>query len=211
MKEIYIFDLDGTLVDSMRPAVNKVLEVLDDYGIPYSDDLVQIFPPLGYHGLSVFYAEKLGVPLPAEEIYAIFEERLSVAYAHEIPLKAGVKECLETLSARGARLNILTASPHKFIDPCLKNHGVTHLFENVWSSEDFGLLKSDTRIFSAVAQRLNVDLADCTMVDDNLKVLTTAKKAGVKTIGVYDEMSADNESEIRALADMYVYKLTEML
>ena len=195
----------------MRPAVNKVLEVLDDYGIPYSDDLVQIFPPLGYHGLAVYYAEKLGVPLSVEEIYAIFEERLSVAYAHEIPLKEGVKEGLEALVARGASLNVLTASPHKFLDPCLKNLGVAHLFDNIWSSDDFGLLKSDVRIYSAVAQRLSVDVAECTMVDDNLKVLTTAKKAGVKKVGVYDEMSADIEKEIRDVADKYVYKLTEML
>ena len=211
MKEIYIFDLDGTLVDSMKPAVKKVLEVLDEYGIPYPEDLIKIFPPLGYHGLSVYYAEKLGVPLPAEEIYAIFEERLSVAYAHEIPLKEGVKEGLEALVARGASLNVLTASPHKFLDPCLKNLGVAHLFDNIWSSDDFGLLKSDVRIYSAVAQRLSVDVAECTMVDDNLKVLTTAKKAGVKTVGVYDEMSADIEKEIRDVADKYVYKLTEML
>ena len=211
MKEIYIFDLDGTLVDSMAPAVNKVLEVLDEYGISYPDDIIKILTPLGFKGISVYYAEKMGVPLPAEEIYTIFEERLSKVYAEQIPLKEGVKEGLEALVARGASLNVLTASPHKFTDSCLQSLGVAHLFDNIWSSEDFGFLKSDERIYSAVAQRLQADIADCTMVDDSLRVLTTAKKAGMKTIGVYEEMSADNEKEMRDLADKYVYKLTEML
>ncbi len=211
MKEIYIFDLDGTLVDSMAPAVNKVLEVLDEYGISYPDDIVKILTPLGFKGISVYYAEKMGVPLPAEKIYAIFEERLSQVYAKQIPLKEGVKAGLEGLAARGARLNVLTASPHKFTDPCLQSLGVAHLFENIWSSEDFGFLKSDERIYGAVAQRLQAEVGDCTMVDDSLRVLTAAKKAGMKTIGVYDEMSADNEKEICALADKYVYKLIEML
>ena len=82
---------------------------------------------------------------------------------------------------------------------------------NTWSSEDFGFMKSDVRIYSAVADRLGMNIGDCTMVDDSFRVLTTAKKAGMQTIGVFDESSADMEKEIRDLADKYVYKLTEML
>lgn len=211
MKEIYIFDLDGTLIDSMEPAVKKVLEVLDEYGISYPDDIIKILTPLGFRGISVYYAEKMGVPLPAEEIYNIFEDRLAAVYEKEVPLKDGVREGLKGLYARGARLNVLTASPHKFTDPCLKARGIADLFENVWSAEDFGFLKSDERIYAKVAERLGADIAECTMVDDSLRVLKTAKKAGMKTLGVYDEMSADNEREIRETANGYVYKLTEML
>jgi len=211
MKEIYIFDLDGTLIDSMKPAVRKVLEVLDEYGITYPDDIVKTLTPLGFRGISVYYAESMGVPLSPENIYEIFEERLAKVYKDEIPLKEGAEEALRKLAARGASLNILTASPHKFTNPCLQSLGVAHLFDNIWSSEDFGLLKSDERIYGAVAQRLQVNIADCTLVDDSLRVLTTAKKAGMKTIGVYDETSADNEKEIRQTANGYVYKLTEML
>lgn len=211
MKETYIFDLDGTLIDSMQPAVKIVLDFLTEYGIPYSDDLVQRLTPLGFKGIARCYAEELGVPLSPAEIYARFTERLTYAYAHDIPLKPYVRTALERLRASGARLNVLTASPHAFTDVCLKNCGVYDLFENVWSAEeDFGFLKSDERLFVAAPERLSRRACDCVMADDSLRVLRVAKAAGMRTIGVYDVFSAKDEAEMRALADAYIKDFSEL-
>lgn len=210
MQEIYVFDLDGTLVDSMRPAVRLVLSILDEYGIPYEKDIAKTLTPLGFKGISVYYAETLGVPLTPDEIYAEFVKRLQRLYADEVQLKTGVRSALERLKERGASLNVLTASPHIFTDACLKNNGIYHLFDNVWSSEDFGLLKGDGRIYGEVAKRLNVTPQDYFMVDDSYKVLCASKGAGTRTIGVFEEMTADEWDKIKRIADCFVRDLSEI-
>ena len=204
MQKTYIFDLDGTLVDSMAPAVEMVLSLLDEYGIEYESGIVKILTPLGFKGIAKYYAERLGVPLSPAEIYDIFTQRLTKMYAREIPLKRGVKALLERLKAAGAGLNVLTASPHIFTDTCLKNNGIFHLFDNVWSSEDFGMLKSNESIYVAVAEGLGVSVSDCVMVDDSYHVLCVAKSAGMKTVGVYEPFSEDVIEEIKRTADLYL-------
>ena len=204
MRKTYIFDLDGTLVDSMAPAVEMVLSLLDEYGIKYESGIVKILTPLGFKGIAKYYAENLGLPLSPTEIYDIFTQRLTEMYAKKIPLKSGVKALLERLKAAGASLNVLTASPHIFTDACLKNNGIFDLFDNVWSSEDFGMLKSNERIYAAVAEALGVSVSDCIMVDDSYHVLCVAKSAGMKAVGVYEPFSKDVTEDIKRTADLYL-------
>lgn len=211
-EEIYIFDLDGTLIDSMPCATELVLRFLDEHGVAYTPDIIQTLTPLGFQGIASYYSEVFKIPLTPQEIYAQFVERLTKAYAEDIPLREGVKATLEGLKERGARLNLLTASPHVFTDVCLKNRGVYDLFENVWTaSEDFGLLKSDVRIYEEAAKRLGVAPFDCVMADDSLCVLQTAKASGMRTVGVYDRFSDGNWAEIERIADERVFRLPELL
>lgn len=210
MSKIYIFDLDGTLIDSMTPAVKIVLDFLTERGISYPDGFVKKITPLGFKGIAKYYAEEMGVKLTPNEIYACFTKALQKAYAEEIPLKPNVKATLERLHARGDRLNVLTASPHIFTDECLRNRGVYELFENVWSSEDFGMIKSDVNIYRMAAERLNAPITDCIMADDSLHVLEVAKSAGMQTLGVYDSFSGRETDKIKALADGYIHDFSEI-
>ncbi len=207
---VYVFDFDGTLVDSMPVAVKIVLSLLDEKGIAYGEDIVQTLTPLGFKGIAKYYEEILGVPMPQEEIFRWFIDKLTVAYAEEICLKPTARETLFALRARGTRLCVLTGSPHAFTDPCLKREGVYDLFERIWSAEEFSLAKSDTRIYEAVAKEMGVAVEDLTVVDDGLLVLRTAKKAGARTVGAYDRCSA-TEEELSAASDTWVRTLAELL
>ncbi len=206
-----VFDLDGTLLDSMKPAVKIVLDYLDEHGVSYEPSIVKILTPLGFRGISVYYATELGIPRTPDEIYATFTERLTKAYADEMPLKSGVIATLKGLKEQGVRLHVLTASPHAFTDICLQNRGVYELFENVWTAEDFGTLKSDVRIYSEVAKRLESNIEECVMVDDSLRVLKTAKGAGMQTVGIYEPFSDDEWEEIEKTADRSVLRFDELL
>ncbi len=206
MQGVYVFDLDGTLVDSMTPAVNIVLRFLDEHGVSYTPDIVKILTPLGFKGIARYYANKLGVKMSEEEIYSVFQDRLKVAYAKEIFLKPHVKETLQRLKNEGASVNVLTASPHVFTDACLKNNGVYGLFDNVFSSEDFSMLKSDERIYKEVEKRLG----QFVMVDDSVTVIKTAKRAGFSTVGVYEPFFEDEWAEMQAVADKTIYSFSEL-
>ena len=211
MQNVYIFDLDGTLVDSMPTGVGIVLGFLDEKGIAYPDDIVTTLTPLGYKGSAKYIADHLTGGYQVEQIYEYFKAETLHAYGETIPLKAHVKETLEALKAKGYRLNVLTASPQLLTDICLKRLGVYDLFENVWSIEAFGLSKADEAIYVEAAKRLGVDPTECIMADDNLNVLKTAKKVGMATVGVYDDSSKDVMEEMRAIADEYVVNFADLL
>lgn len=211
MQKVYIFDLDGTLIDSMPVGIGIVLGFLKEKGIDYPDDIVTTLTPLGYKGSAKYIADHLSGGGQLEQIYEYFQAQTLRAYGETIPLKAHVKETLEGLKAQGYRLNVLTASPQLLTDICLKRLGVYDLFDNVWSIDAFGLTKADEQIYIEAAKRIGVTPEECIMADDNLHVLQTAKKVGMATVGVYDESSKDVMEEMRAIADKYVVDFADLL
>ena len=211
MSRIWLFDLDGTLIDSMPTGVDVVLQFLQERGISYPENFMEVIAPLGYKGMAKYYVEKLGVPMTADEVFSVFQERAGKAYGETIPLKKGVKETLEALKAKGDRLFVLTASPNVFIDLSLKRLGVFDLFEETWSVEQFSWTKANKELFYEVAEKLGVSPSDCVMVDDNANVLKVAKSVGMHTVGVYDEYSKNVQAEVRAAGEHYVLDMTGIL
>lgn len=210
--EIYVFDLDGTLVNSMPYFKRAMLSIAEDEGLEYDEDLIKILTPLGYVGGAKYYIDTYGVNATVEELCERVRVRLVDAYTNDIKLKDGVREYLTALSESGARLFVLTASPHSVTDVCLKNNGVFDLFEKVWSVEDFALTKSDTRIFFEVAKTIGCGTSDVHYFDDSLIALENAKAAGYITYGVYDSQSDEELIRMRdELADVTVMSFTELL
>lgn len=205
----YIFDFDGTLVDSMPTFGNAMVQIFQQESLPLPDDFIKIITPLGYKGTAQ-YAIQCGYTKDADTFVAGAAAAMVPAYLYEIPLKAGVYEKLHQLKNDGHSLNILTASPHVVLDPCLKRVGVYDLFDHVWSCEDFGLTKADTLLYEKVAQALNKEIADCIFLDDNINSISTGKKAGMTTVAVYDATSDDMVGQMKAVADRYIYSFAEL-
>ena len=210
MHTAYIFDFDGTLVDSMPSWAEKVLNILRECGVAYPSDIINTVTPLGDRGTAEYFRDALGVPLSLEEMFARMDAFAFPKYRDEIGIKDGVREYLARLKAAGCTLHVLTASPHKMVDPCLRRLGIFDWFDNVWSTDDFGLVKSDTAIYRAAAERLGVDVSDAVFFDDNLTAIRTARAAGMHAVGVYDASSDALAEQIRGAADRYVYSLEEL-
>jgi HAD superfamily hydrolase (TIGR01509 family) len=209
-KKTYLFDFDGTLVDSMPTFVSVMLRILDEHGIKYGDDIVKIITPLGYHGTAEYY-RTLGIDLPTDKLVEIMNEYAEHEYVYNILAKDTVIETLNELKKRGYSLNVLTASPHIMLDPCLKRLGVWDLFDNVWSCDDFSTTKSNPKIYQLAAEKLGVKVEDVIFVDDNVNAVKTAKVAGMQSYGIYDDSSKDYEDEMRKVCDHYVKWLSELL
>ena len=206
----YLFDFDGTLVDSMPTFCKTMLRILDENGIKYGENITRIITPLGYHGTADYFIG-LGLNMPKDGIVARMHEYARADYRDTIPAKPNVIEVLKELREGGASLNVLTASPHEMLDPCLMRLGIFELFDNVWSCEDFGLPKSNPEIYEAAAKRLGKAVSEVTFLDDNLGADRTAKAAGMRVVGVFDESSRESEAEMRALCDGYIYNFKELL
>lgn len=207
---IYLFDLDGTLVDSMPVYGVTMVRFLDERNIKYSDNIREIVTPLGYMGTAEYFKE-LGVAMPVEEIVRALKEEIKKEYENNIPAKKNVVSTLTALKNRGARLNVLSASPREFITCCLRRLGVLNLFENVWSSDDFNTKKTDPQIYKQAAQRLGVSTEEIIFLDDNYTALKTAKSAGMHVYGVYDETSKNREEDMRLLSEKYIKDFSELL
>jgi len=130
---------------------------------------------------------------------------------YNIPAKNNVVETLKILKSEGADLNVLTASPHATLDPCLKRLGIYDIFTNVWSCEDFNTTKADPQIYKMAAEKMNAQVNEVLFLDDNFDADKTAKKAGMLVCGVYDRSSEDYREDIKSVSDFYIDDFKELL
>ncbi|MBR3715562.1 MAG: HAD family hydrolase [Clostridia bacterium] len=206
----YLFDFDGTLVDSMPTYVSTMLRILDENRIKYDSSIVKIITPLGLIGTAKYYIE-LGVNKTVEEIVAKMLEYMIEAYSTRVPAKNNVESTLKKLKEQGCDLHVLTASPHETLDPCLKRLGIDELFTNIWSCNDFGTTKADPNIYIEAAKRIGKDVSEIIFIDDNINADITAKSAGMTVYGIYDESSADYVDEMKKACEKYIYDFSELL
>ena len=211
MNTFYLFDFDGTLVDSMPTFVSAMLRILDENHISYPKDITKTITPLGLNGTADYYINTMGVRMSKERLMSVMGEYMLDAYYHTIPAKSNVIPILQELKRRGASLNVLTASPHLTLDACLKRLGMWDLFDNIWSCDDFQTTKADPQIYVSVAQRLHTTVDNVLFLDDNLDADTVAKSAGMLVCGVYDDSSKDYVEKIQKITDYYIYNFEELL
>lgn len=207
----YLFDFDGTLVDSMPTFISVMLRILDEFNVKYDDSIVKTITPLGYSGTAEYFNKKLGVPLSTEEMVKIMNDYAYDEYLYNIPAKSNVISTLKELKRLGAHLNVLTASPHTVLDPCLKRLGLFDLFSNIWSCDDFNTTKADPEIYKMVSEKIGKPIGEILFLDDNYNADKTAKSAGMKVCGVFDTSSADYVDEIKSETDYYIYDFSELI
>ena len=207
----YLFDFDGTLVDSMPAFIAGVLKELDKNNCKYNDDLIKTITPLGFAGTADYFIKTFALNTTIEELIQAFKDNMANEYFYNIPAKSNVIKVLKQLKEKGASLNVLTASPHITLDACLKRLKIFDLFDNVWSCDDFSTTKANPEIYKMVAKKLNVNIKDVLFLDDNLNANLTAKSAGMKVCGVFDESSADYIEQMKGACDFYIYDFNELL
>lgn len=211
MSASYLFDFDGTLVDSMPTFVSAMLRILDENQIPYEESIIKTITPLGLKGTAHYYIEELGLPMSMEQLIGVMKKYMLDAYFYTIPAKDNVLSVLQELKRRGASLNVLTASPHITLDACLKRLGMWELFDHIWSCDDFATTKADPQIYVRAAKEMGVPVEQVVFLDDNLNADLTAKAAGMQVCGVYDDSSKEYVQQMIAATDYYIYDFMELL
>ena len=207
----YLFDFDGTLVDSMPAFIAVMLRILEENNIRYGNDIIKIITPLGYVGTAKYYVEQLGLGMTQDDLIETMNQHAYNEYAHNIRAKTNVIETLKKLKEQGADLYVLTASPHSVLDVCLKRLGMFDLFTAIWSCEDFGTTKADPEIYKMAAERIGKPIEDILFLDDNYNADKTAVSVNMKVCGVYDMSSEEYTEEIKRISDHYIYDFSELL
>ncbi len=211
MQKVYMFDLDGTLVDSIGPVIKGLYDFFNSFNIPCNEEIITKVISLGYDK-SAEYFVKLGIPGDPKEISAKMQNDAEERYKTSIFSKPFVNEYLQNLKKNGNKLYILTASPHKLCDPCLKNNGIFELFDGVLTvGEDFLFTKSDRRLFDEVAKAIGSLPGDIHYFDDNLLAIKNAKDAGFITYGIKDLQSDNTLRQIKETAEHFIDSFEQLM
>ncbi|MBR2376780.1 MAG: HAD family phosphatase [Clostridia bacterium] len=203
MYKYYLFDFDGTLVDSMPYWSKIMLDILKDYKVDYPDNILDIVCPLGYQKTAEYFVNNLNLNENVDKLVKRMTSEAYYNYINVIPIKDGVENFLRNAKAKGVSLNVLTASPHPMLDPCLKRVGIWDLFDNVWSCEDFSTTKTDPNIYQMVAQKLGSKPSEIAFFDDNINAVKTGKSQGLYTVGLFDEAGRGFTDDMKKTCEKY--------
>ena len=200
-KSFAIFDMDGTLTDSMHFWVDLGAEYLRSKGKEPDERMLWMVQTMTMEQTAQHFMDTFGVSGPPERIIGEMEELMAVHYRSDVPLKPGVAAYLDKLGRRGVRMYVATATAVPLATACLERLEVLGRFEGLLSCESLGVSKTRPDIYLEAARRMGAAPADCAVYEDALYAARTAKAAGFYTVGVYEPSLAHGWDELTTLAD----------
>jgi len=206
-----IFDLDGTLLDSMQMWRNVEENYLRSLGVTPPPDLSLIVRSLSSVEEAEYFRADLGVSLSVEEIVDGRNRMIEDFYFYEARLKEGVVPVLEALSKRGIKMCVATATERDLVEPAMLRCGIMKYFERIFTCDEEETSKTNPEIFYRAATFLGTEVSGTLVVEDALYAMKSAKKAGFQVAGVYDLSADDQQEEIKELCDYYWDTLNDML
>ena len=210
-KKAMLFDLDGTLVDSMWMWEAIDIEFLGAYGYECPDDIQRAIEGMSFSETAVYFKERFDLPLSLDEIKAVWTRMSIDKYRHEVPLKPGVLEFLKYCKENGIRTGIGTSNGSEIVDAVLTSLNVKEYFDVVVTACEVAHGKPEPDIYLEVAKRLGVKPENCLVFEDIPAGIMAGKAAGMPVIAVEDDFSADLMDEKRELADAVISDYRELL
>ena len=208
--DLAIFDLDGTLVDSIGVWRTADIRFMARRGMSMPDDFYEAISHMNLIQASRYIVELLSLPETPEEIEREFLDIIREEYAKNIPLIRGAGEFLRKLRSAGLKLAIATASQEELYRPCLERNGVYGLFDCFVTLADVGKPKGTPDIYLLAAERLGVSPARCVVFEDIYLGAVGAKAAGMACVGIREEHSRPDWDKLAETADMIIDDFTDL-
>lgn len=207
---MFLFDFDGTLVDSngVWKEVDRTFLALrgQPYTHAYYEGVAHTIFPLA----AQFTKDYCHLTESVEDIMAEWLELAKNAY-DSVPVKPGVRAYLKQCKAEGRQMSVVTSSVPEHCYGTLRKHDLLKYFDRVTFATELALEKKDPEVWRAAARENGVRPEDCTVFDDSIVACKGARAAKMRVVGVYDSFFAADEKELRGFCDVYIKSFEELL
>ena len=202
-----IFDVDGTLLDSMPIWEDAAARFLAGLGIRAQEGLGDIMFRMSLDEGAVYLKNTYGLDMSVEEVKAGVLGVIRDFYVNQVQPKAGVREFLKELSSRRMPMYIATSSNREHIRAAFERLGLYEYFDGMITCEEAGDGKREPTIFLLAAQRMGLAPQDIFVFEDVIHAVRSAGSAGFVTVGVYDKASEPDNEAMRAESSIYLHSL----
>ena len=207
-----IFDMDGTLVDSMGVwrkidedfILKKRLNILPEV-------LMERISHLSFNETAEYFKREFQLPESVEEIKADWNCQAKYEYVHHVPLKEYAFELLDTLKSKGIKLALATSSSGEILHETLHARGIHHFFDVLVTTDMAGKTKVEPDVYLLAAKLLELDPQEIAVFEDIPAAMAGARKAGMTVFGVYDSFSADKREEILSTCHIFIHNFSQIL
>ena len=207
----FIFDLDGTLLDSMPVWNNLLYTMLKKNGITPPADLADRTKTLGLENATEMVLQEFGLNIDPAKAYQMFQDEMEYQYCNNIPLKPGVQKFLDAIKGK-VPMAIATATSRVLVEKALEHHQLTDYFQSITTVSEAGVGKHDPKVFLIATNKLNLPVEQCVVFEDSLTAVRSANNAGFKTVAVYEASNPHEQEELKAEAHLHIldfYTLTK--
>ncbi len=208
--DLAIFDMDGTLIDSMWIWKELAHRSFTGRNIQVPQALAKDMNAMDFLEAAEYCIRQSGQKITKEELVAEWTRDARRMYESEVTLKPCARELLERLKALGITICLTTANYREVASAVLKRFDLTDYFESITVTEEANAGKSQPDVFLLTASKHHVPPERCLVFEDSYYAVQGAKAAGMSVVGVYDDLTRHSEPEMRALADLYVYSFEEL-
>jgi len=206
-----IFDVDGTLIDSMWIWKQVDIEFLGKRGIPLPERLQMEIEGMSYSETAIYFKERFNLPESLEEIKEEWRLMAEDYYKCHIQLKSGAKDFLKLLYDKGLTLGIATSNSRELVDCMLANHGIRKYFSNIRTSCEVEKGKPYPDVYLKVAEDMGIEPCRCLVFEDTLSGVMAAKSAGMRVFAMADELSLESKDKLIEMAEGYIHSFNEVM
>lgn len=205
-----IFDLDGTLIDTMDIWKDIDKEFLSKRGIDVPDDYMEAISHLGGYDTAIYTIDRFNLSDTPEKLIQEWVEMAIDKYPL-VNTKPGAEEYINYLCANGIKIAVATATEPEIADAGIKFRSFARDISCIVTTSQVKKGKTHPDIYFECLSRLGLPKEECIVFEDVLAAAKTAKDAGFRVVGMYDKHSESAKEQIKALCDKYIYDFREML
>lgn len=213
MKEFkgVIFDLDGTILDSMWVWEQVDVNFLGKRGIPIPKDYAKEISAMNIKTAAEYTINRFGLQETVDQVVAEWFDMAMKEYAEDVQLKTGAHEYMAYLKAKDVKLAVATSSPKELFLPCLENNEIYEFFDAIVTTMEVPRGKDFPDVYEEAASRISLKPSECMVFEDILKGIKAAKQGGFYVVAVEEEHAVEDREEIRQISDKYIKDFEEMM
>ncbi len=199
-----IFDLDGTLLDSMCILYKASDRYLISRGVTPSYEITKKAVAMGLEQVAEYYQQQYKLMGNVKHIIEGLNEKIDDMYT-KVALKSGVPNVLEKFKQAGVNMCVATTATNNYVaERALKNNNVLQYFSDILTCSDLGFGEDRSMLFNHALKTLGTCKKTTLVFEDALPAIQTAKADNFKVVGVYDTLSEEAQAEIKSLSDYYI-------